>query len=159
MENTCLCRPGLAEKERKNTVHRGEVSSRTTEPQNQIEKQSTSQDPNIWDHLPPTCPRTPQTQNNQETLKIQLRVPLAEAVAGVSEVNPKSLSRHPLLVAGRHVELTKPLRFADGTVPRPSGTHGRFGGWWWTLLPRSGKKVRCQALGTIRSPVRLFWAT
>eukprot|EP00913_Durusdinium_trenchii_P020523 g19276.t1 len=31
-------------------------------------------------------------------------------------VNPKSLSRHPLLVAGRHVELTKPLRFADGTV-------------------------------------------
>ena len=31
-------------------------------------------------------------------------------------VNPKSLSRNPLLGAGRHVELTKPLRFADGTV-------------------------------------------
>lgn len=32
------------------------------------------------------------------------------------KVNPKSLSRSPLLGAGRHVELTKPLRFADGTA-------------------------------------------
>jgi len=38
-------------------------------------------------------------------------------------VNPKSLSRSPLLGAGRHVELTKPLRFADGTVME-SGTVG-----------------------------------
>ena len=37
-------------------------------------------------------------------------------------MNPKSLSRSPLLGAGRHVELTKPLRFADGKVPQLTQT-------------------------------------
>ena len=67
------------------------------------------------------------------------------------EVNPRSLSRSPLLVSGKHVELTKGLKFADGSV-RTSEVSGSAG----DLKNKGLRRVRLPAYGNSKLYIHIL---